>query len=114
MKAGHSAKSQKPADLHRNHLPACSGIGCRHAPEWGAALERIFHIHKIYSDEGLSGAKSANRPELQQLLTDAKKKRFEAVIISRLSRFGRHARELLNNVDILRKQEYLSYLSKNK
>jgi hypothetical protein len=42
MKAGHSAKSQKPADLHRNHLPACSGIGCRHAPEWGAALERIF------------------------------------------------------------------------
>src|SRR5208337_4638367 len=43
MKAGHSAKSQKPADLHRNHLPACSGIGCRHAPEWGAALERIFH-----------------------------------------------------------------------
>jgi hypothetical protein len=46
MKAGHSAKSQKPADLHRNHLPACSGIGCRHAPEWGAALERIFHFKK--------------------------------------------------------------------
>lgn len=44
MKAGHSAKSQKPADLHRNHLPACSGIGCRHAPEWGAALERIFQM----------------------------------------------------------------------
>jgi len=43
MKAGHSAKSQKPADLLRNHLPACSGLGCRLAPEWGADLERILH-----------------------------------------------------------------------
>jgi hypothetical protein len=34
MKAGHSAKSQKPADMLRNHLPACSGIGCRHAPDF--------------------------------------------------------------------------------
>jgi len=59
MKAGHSAKSQKPADLHRNHLPACSGIGCRHAPEWGAALERIFHFKKrdkneLQKEKGLS------------------------------------------------------------
>ncbi|KUG22702.1 hypothetical protein ASZ90_007499 [hydrocarbon metagenome] len=44
MKAGHSAKSQKPADLLRNHLPACSGLGCRLAPEWGAELERILHL----------------------------------------------------------------------
>jgi hypothetical protein len=36
MKAGHSAKSQKPADMLRNHLPACSGIGCRLAPDFPA------------------------------------------------------------------------------
>ena len=52
IKAGHSAKSQKPAELLRNHLPACSGLGCRLAPEWGADLERIFHqsdyLHILY------------------------------------------------------------------
>jgi hypothetical protein len=47
IKAGHSAKSQKPAELLRNHLPACSGLGCRLAPEWGADLERIFH-HRVF------------------------------------------------------------------
>ena len=42
MKAGHSAKSQKPAGFLRNHLLACSGIGCCLQAEWGAGLDRIF------------------------------------------------------------------------
>ena len=40
-KAGHSAKSQKPAELLRNHLPACSGLGCCLPVEWGAANNAI-------------------------------------------------------------------------
>jgi len=43
MKAGHSAKSQKPAGFLRNHLLACSGIGCCLPAEWGAGLDRILH-----------------------------------------------------------------------
>src|ERR1035437_9519002 len=56
----------------------------------------------IYSDEGISGSKSENRPDFQNLLNDTKNKKFDAVVISRLSRFGRNARELHNNIEILK------------
>jgi site-specific DNA recombinase len=58
-------------------------------------------IYNIYSDEGLSGSKSGNRPDLQKLLQDAQDGKFQVVVISRLSRFGRNARELLNNIHTL-------------
>src|SRR5208337_2094761 len=50
MKAGHSGKSQKPADLHRNHLPACSGIGCRHATGMGCRLGADFPVIEYLSN----------------------------------------------------------------
>jgi site-specific DNA recombinase len=56
---------------------------------------------QIYSDEGISGAKK-NRPALDALLEDAERKKFEFVIIHRLSRFGRNACDLLNNVETLK------------
>jgi hypothetical protein len=40
MTAGHSGKSQKPAGILRNHLLACSGIGCWLPAEWGAGMLR--------------------------------------------------------------------------
>lgn len=55
-----------------------------------------------YADEGISGTKSRDqRPALRELYEDAKKKKFEYVVIHRLSRFGRNARDLLNNVQAL-------------
>lgn len=69
--------------------------------------DRGWTLHRIYADEGISGSKSANRPALQELLQDAKNKDFEAVVISRLSRFGRNARELLNNIHILQQSSVI-------
>ena len=67
----------------------------RHAQEHG------YTLIEVYRDEGISGAKN-NRPALTALLEDAEKKKFEFVIIHRLSRFGRNARDLLNNMEILK------------
>ena len=73
--------------------------------------DRGWTLHNIYPDEGISGSKSENRPALQQLLMDSKNgEDFEAVIVSRLSRFGRNAREILNNIHILQQSESHSYI----
>ena len=55
----------------------------------------------IYADEGISGASTEKRPEFLQLLNDAKASKFGCLVIHSLSRFGRNARELLNNYDEL-------------
>jgi site-specific DNA recombinase len=72
--------------------------------------DKGWALHDFYADEGISGSKSENRPKLQQLLHDAKNKCFKAVLISRLSRFGRNARELINNNYIL-EQSGISLIS---
>ena len=65
------------------------------------AQDREWVLTEVYPDEGISGAKN-NRPALNTLLEDAKKKKFDFVIIHSLSRFGRNARDLLNNMEILK------------
>ena len=65
------------------------------------AQEHGYMLQEVYRDEGISGVKN-NRPALTALLEDAEKKKFEFVIIHRLSRFGRNARDLLNNMEILK------------
>ena len=57
-----------------------------------------YKLTEIYADEGISGAKINKRPDLIRLLQDAKAKKFEYLIIQRLSRLGRNARDLLNIV----------------
>jgi len=55
----------------------------------------------VYSDEGISGANVEKRGALKRLMIDAEAKKFDMVIVHRLSRFGRNARDLLNNVNYL-------------
>jgi len=62
-----------------------------------------IELVEIYADEGISGAVTEKRHGLLRLLEDARAKRFDCLIIHRLSRFGRNARELLNNVEELNK-----------
>ena len=59
-----------------------------------------YEIFKIYSDDGVS-AYSTRRPALQQLLADAKEKRFELVLVHKIDRFSRNLKDLLNLVDEL-------------
>ncbi len=48
-----------------------------------------------YVDRGASGAKES-RPELNRLMADAKQRRFDAVCVWKLDRFGRSLRHLVN------------------
>jgi len=51
-----------------------------------------------YLDNGVSGAKN-NRPALNQLMRDAKARKFDLVLVWKLDRFGRSLKHLLNTLD---------------
>jgi DNA invertase Pin-like site-specific DNA recombinase len=53
-----------------------------------------------YVDRGISGAKD-RRPALDQLLTDAKRRRFDVLIVWRLDRLGRNLRHLITLLEDL-------------
>jgi DNA invertase Pin-like site-specific DNA recombinase len=55
-----------------------------------ALANRLGHrIIDWYEDHGLTGTESINRPKFQRLLQDAKRGRFEAVLLSEQSRMSR-------------------------
>ena len=56
--------------------------------------ERGWDIFKEYCDEGISGTKDS-RPALNELMNDAKKKRFDVVLVWRFDRFARSTKHLI-------------------
>jgi len=50
---------------------------------------------QTYADTRVSGPKE-RRPQLDQLIKDAKRRRFDCVLVYKLDRFGRSTRHLLN------------------
>jgi len=56
--------------------------------------ERGWNIFKEYVDEGISGTKDS-RPALNQLMNDAKKRRFDVVLVWRFDRFARSTKHLI-------------------
>lgn len=65
---------------------------------------RGFAVHRTYIDRGISGTKD-NRPELNQLMADAKQGSFTAVICFRFDRFARSTRHLLSALEEFRSLE---------
>lgn len=59
------------------------------------AEARGWRIVDAYIDAGVSGAKDS-RPELNRLMADAKRRRFDVVLVWKLDRFGRSLRHLVN------------------
>src|SRR6202795_1589178 len=55
---------------------------------------------KEYVDRGVSGAKD-RRPALDQLLIDARRRRFDVVICWRLDRLGRNLKHLITLLEAL-------------
>jgi len=64
------------------------------------ATREGYEIFKIYCDDGIS-AYSTRRPALQELLQDAKTKKFDLVLVHKIDRFSRNLKDLLNLVDEL-------------
>jgi DNA invertase Pin-like site-specific DNA recombinase len=65
------------------------------------AGRRGWQVVGEYVDTGWSGAK-ASRPELDRLMTDAALRRFDAVLVWKLDRFGRSVRNCLDGIESLR------------
>jgi DNA invertase Pin-like site-specific DNA recombinase len=53
-----------------------------------------FQIVDEYADEGISGSKD-RRPQLDRLMADARKRRFDAVLVARFDRFARSTKHLV-------------------
>ncbi len=56
--------------------------------------DRGWSIFKEYVDEGISGTKDS-RPALNGLMNDAKKRRFDVVLVWRFDRFARSTKHLI-------------------
>jgi len=56
--------------------------------------ERGLRVFKTYKDSGISGTKET-RPALSELMNDAKKKRFDVVLVWRFDRFARSTKHLV-------------------
>src|SRR4051812_43387442 len=59
---------------------------------------RRWGVVREYVDVGISGTK-ANRPELDRLMADAHRRRFDAVIVWKFDRFARSVSHLLRALE---------------
>ncbi len=57
--------------------------------------ERGLNIFKVYEDNGVSGTKET-RPALGQLMDDARKRKFDIVLVWRFDRFARSTKHSVN------------------
>jgi DNA invertase Pin-like site-specific DNA recombinase len=64
------------------------------------AEARAWTIASEYSDHGVSGTRE-RRPALDELLRDAKRRRFDGVLCWRLDRFGRNLKHLILTIEEL-------------
>ena len=55
---------------------------------------RGWVIQQVYSDQGISGAK-VKRPALDHLMSDARKRKFDCVLVWAFDRFARSTKHLL-------------------
>ena len=56
--------------------------------------DRTWQSYKEYCDNGISGTKDS-RPALDQLMADAKKRKFDIVLVWRFDRFARSTKHLI-------------------
>jgi DNA invertase Pin-like site-specific DNA recombinase len=66
----------------------------------GFAAQRGFHIVREYTDHGFSGAK-ARRPALDELMEDARRHKFDVLIVWSIDRLARSTKHLLQTLDEL-------------
>ena len=62
------------------------------------AKARGFDVVDEYVDVGISGSKES-RPALDRLMTDARRRRFDSVLVARFDRFARSTRHLIQALE---------------
>jgi DNA invertase Pin-like site-specific DNA recombinase len=58
---------------------------------------RGWQISEEYTDQGVSGCKES-RPALNRLMSDAHRRRFDAILVWKIDRFGRSLKHLVNGL----------------
>src|SRR5229473_3067125 len=61
------------------------------------AGRRGWQVVEEFVDEGVSGAKES-RPSLNRLMSDACRRRFDAILVWKIDRFGRSLKHLVNSL----------------
>jgi DNA invertase Pin-like site-specific DNA recombinase len=61
------------------------------------AARRGWQVTDEYTDHGVSGSRDS-RPELNRLMADACQRRFDAILVWKVDRFGRSLRHLVNSL----------------
>ncbi len=59
------------------------------------AARRGWQIVEEFTDQGVSGSKES-RPALNRLMSDACRRRFDAILVWKIDRFGRFLKHLVN------------------
>ena len=62
------------------------------------ATARGWQIHEIYT-EVMSGSKES-RPSLDKLMQDARRRKFDVVLVYRFDRFARSTKQLINSLEL--------------
>jgi len=65
------------------------------------AAQRQFQVAAEYCDRGFSGSKD-RRPQLDKCVEDAKQRRFDAILVWKLDRWGRSIKHLVNSISELK------------
>ena len=74
------------------------------------AEDHDWEVTGVYTDAGISAKRDSERPQLIQLMEDAKAGKFDVVIVDKIDRFYRHLGGLLNALDRL-KEENVFFVS---
>ena len=93
------AQAQKESSIPEQ-IDRCKGY-CR-ARSWS-----VFHV---YTDAGFSGG-SINRPAIQQLIADAKEKKFDRVLVYKLDRLSRSQKDTLYLIEDVFIKNDVSFVS---
>ena len=72
--------------------------------------QRGLEVYREYCDQGISGTKD-KRPALDELLCDARKKKFDIVLVWRFDRFARSTKHLITALEEFRHLgiDFISY-----
>lgn len=60
-----------------------------------------YDVYKIYSDEGISAKDIKHRPGMLHLIEDAKNRKFEIILVWKLTRFSRNMANLMTTCEML-------------